>query len=390
MNVKERVLKYEEDLIAKRRYFHKHPEPSLEEFETCRTIVGELTAMGLEPRVIHGTGVVADIGDVSKSGKTVLLRADIDALRVPEDTGLPYTSENPGISHACGHDSHIAMNLTAARVLKEIDDAGELNGRVRVIFEPSEENAKGANGMIAAGVLEGVDTVYGTHSMADTDAGKFGVSAGAIMASADFFTITVRGKAAHGSTPHAAVDPIVTAAAIINELYVAFAREYPATETVVLSFCQINGGNADNAIPEVVKIGGTTRAFNESIRQSYPETMERVIKRVAEAFRAEGELDYRWGSPVVVNDPAAAARARAAITANFGEDAVQEYTPVMLGEDFGEYEKHVPGVFVILGIRNEEVGAVWPQHSNHFRMDESVLINGVVAAVQYAVDFLNE
>ncbi|MBQ9827993.1 MAG: amidohydrolase [Lachnospiraceae bacterium] len=390
MKVMEYARKYADYSVEQRRYFHRHPEPSQEEFGTCRAIVKELEAMGLKPQVIHTSGVTVDIGDGSKSGKTVLLRADIDALRVPEETGEEFASENPGVSHACGHDGHIAMNLTAARILKDMDDAGELNGRVRLIFEPGEENARGANGMIAAGVLEGVDLAYGTHIWSSVESGYFGVTTGPVMASADFFTVTVKGRAVHGAEPQNGIDPIPAAAAIISELYTVFSREYSSSETVVLSICQMTGGNTDNAIPEIVTMGGTTRAFNEDIRQSFPGTIERVIKGVAAAHRAEAELDYRWGSPVVVNDAGAAEKARKAISANFGEDAVTDFRPIMVGDDYGEYIMRVPGVYVFLGIRNEECGAVWPQHSNHYRIDESALIKGAAAAVQYAVDFLNE
>lgn len=387
MLVKDIGMAYSDYVVGLRRKFHRFPEPSLEEHQTCRMICEELRAMGLEPRIVHNTGVVADIGDVSRSGKTVLLRADIDALRVKEDTGEAFSSEHEGVMHACGHDAHIAMNLTAAKLLTEMQD--QLPGRVRVIFEPAEENAKGAPGMIQAGVMEGVSTVYGTHVWSTLQAGRFGISGGPVMASADFFTITVRGKAVHGSEPQNGVDTIAVAAAIINELYVAFAREYPAKEPVVLSFCQIAGGNTDNAIPEVVKIGGTTRSFNRELRSTYPDTMNRVIRHVAEAFRAEAELDYRWGSAPVINDDASAERAKRAVAANFGEEAVMRFEPIMGGDDFSEYEAIAPGVYVFLGVGNPETGAIWPQHSNHYRIDESTLIKGAIAAVQYAVDYLN-
>lgn len=387
MRVKEIGMEYSDYVIAMRRKFHRCPEPSLEEYETCRMICEELTAMGLEPRVVHGTGVTADIGRPAGEGRTVLLRADIDALRVAEDTGEAFSSENPGLMHACGHDAHIAMNLTAAKILAGMQD--QLNGCVRVIFEPSEENAKGSVGMIAAGVMDHVDTVYGMHVWSNVESGKFGVSGGPVMASADFFTITVKGKAVHGSEPQNGVDPIAAAAAIINELYVAFVREYPAKEQVVLSFCQIAGGNTDNAIPETVTIGGTTRAFSREIRATYPETMERVIRHTAEALRAEAELDYHWGSAPVINDDAAAECARKAIARNFGAEAVIPFEPIMGGDDFAEYESMRPGVYVFLGVRNEAIGANWPQHSNHYRMDESALIKGAVSAVQYALDYIS-
>ncbi len=388
MLIRDIAGKYQEYVIEMRRKFHRCPETALKETKTCRMICEELREMGLEPKVIHGTGVMADIGDRSRSGRTVCIRADIDALQVAEETGAEYASENPGYMHACGHDAHIAMNLGCARILCEIQD--DLNGSVRLIFEPAEEIAKGALGMIAEGALDEVDTIYGTHVWGDVPAGMFSAEAGPRMASADFFTIRVKGKSVHGSLPHKGIDPIAAAAAIINNLQAAFHREIPAIEPAVLSFCQIHGGNTDNAIPEEVSIGGTTRAFSREIRESFPGIMERVIRETAKAFRAEAVLDYRFGSSPVSNDTVCSRRALRAIAKNYGEEAVTLQKPTMGGENFSEYQDVVPGVFVFLGIRNEELGAIYPNHSSHFSMDESVLIRGCVAAVQYAVDFLND
>lgn len=380
--------KYQDYVIQMRRKFHRCPEVALKETKTCRMICEELEQMGLAPRVIYGTGVMVDIGDRSRSGRTVCIRADIDALQVAEETGAEYASENPGYMHACGHDAHIAMNLGCARILCDIEK--ELNGRVRLIFEPAEEIAKGALGMIAAGAMDQVDTVYGTHVWGNVSAGVFSAEAGPRMASADFFTIRVKGKSVHGSLPHKGIDPVAVAAAIISQLQVVFQREMDASEPTVLSFCQIHGGNTDNAIPEEVTIGGTTRAFSEEVRRSFPEIMERVIRDTARSFRAEAFLDYRFGSSPVSNDPECSRRAMEAITKNYGPQALTTQKPTMGGENFSEYQALVPGVFVFLGIQNEELGAVYPNHSSRFSMDERVLIRGSVAAVQYAVDYLGE
>ncbi len=380
--------KYQDYVIRMRRKFHRCPEVALKETKTCRMICEELEQMGLAPRVIYGTGVMVDIGDRSRSGRTVCIRADIDALQVAEETGAEYASENPGYMHACGHDAHIAMNLGCARILCDIEK--ELNGSVRLIFEPAEEIAKGALGMIAAGAMDQVDTVYGTHVWGNVPAGVFSAEAGPRMASADFFTIRVKGKSVHGSLPHKGIDPVAAAAAIIGQLQVVFQREMDASEPTVLSFCQIHGGNTDNAIPEEVTIGGTTRAFSEEVRRSFPEIMERVIRDTARSFRAEAFLDYRFGSSPVSNDPECSRRAMEAITKNYGPQALTTQKPTMGGENFSEYQALVPGVFVFLGIQNEELGAVYPNHSSRFSMDERVLIRGSVAAVQYVVDYLGE
>ncbi len=388
VKVKEITEKYRDYVTDLRRKFHRYPELALNETHTCEMICEELGSMGLSPQVVFGTGVVVDIGERARSGKTVLIRSDIDALPIEEETGAPFASLNKGCMHACGHDAHIAMNLCCAKVLTEIQD--QLNGSVRLIFQPAEEVAKGAAGMIGSGVLENVDTVYGTHVWGDIEAGKFSVEAGPRMASADFFTITVKGKGTHGSLPHEGIDPIAAAAAIINNVQVAVHREIAATEPVVVSFCQIHGGNADNAIPDTVMIGGTTRTFSDAVRRDFPVIIGRVAEETAKAFRAEAELDYRRGSSPVYNDAFSSALAKKAVTENYGEEALVEYGPIMSGEDFAEYQAVVPGVFVFLGVRNEECRAVYANHSSHFAMDESVLIMGVTAAVQYALDFLEE
>ena len=377
---------YEPYVIEMRRKFHQYPEVSRQEVNTCRMICEELAGMGLSPRVVCETGVLVDIGDKSRSGRMAAIRTDIDALQVEEETGAPYASRIEGMMHACGHDAHIAMALASARILKDMEE--QLPGGVRILFEPAEEVADGAFRMMDAGALDGVDTIYGTHVWAGIPAGTFSAQAGPRMASADFFTITVKGRSSHGSLPQNGVDPIVAAAAIIQNIQVALHREIPATEPSVVSFCQIHGGNTDNAIPDTVTIGGTGRAFSPEVRKAIPEIMERVLTGTAAAYRAEASLDYRWGSSALINDPEAARRAQKAIAENFGAEALKEFPATTGGEDFAEYLGVVPGVFVFLGIENKELGAVYPNHSSHFTIDESALIKGAAAAVQYCLDYL--
>ena len=388
MVLKELEERYSAYAIQLRRRFHRCPEPALEEKRTCAMIFEELRDMGLSPKVVCGTGVLAEIGDLSRGNRTVCIRADIDALRVTEETGVDYASENPGFMHACGHDTHIAMALTCARILTDMQD--QLKGRVRMIFEPAEEISRGAVPMIQAGALEQADTVCGLHVWSGLPAGVFSAQAGSRMASADFFTITIHGKGTHGSLPHKGIDSVAAAAAVIQNLQLVFSREFPATDTALISFCQIHGGNTDNAIPETVTIGGTTRAFDPAIRDRFQEVMERVIAHTAEAFGARGELDYRWGSPPMINDERAARRAALAVEKNYGREALAEFPHTTGGEDFAEYQAVVPGVFLFLGIDNEAAGAVYPNHSSHFNVDESVLIRGAITEAQYALDFLEE
>lgn len=382
--------KYSDYVIEQRRKFHMYPERSLQEYKTCEMICEELKAIGLEPRVVCNTGVIVDIGDKSRTGKTACIRADIDALAVPEETGAEYASKNEGMMHACGHDAHTAMAICAAKILKELEDTEGLAGSVRIIFEPAEECARGANPMIAAGALDGVDTIYGTHVWGAIPAGLFSAEAGSRMASADFFTITIHGSGTHGSTPHTGVDPIAAAAALIQNMQSVFARRFNPIETALISFCQIHGGAADNAIPDTVTIGGTTRAFSLEVQEQFPIIMKEVIDDTTAMFGATGELDYRWGNPPMINDEWASEHAIKAVTKNFGSEVITTFPHTTGGEDFAEYQKIVPGVFVFLGVRNEEIGAIYPNHNSKFAMDESVLIQGSTAAVQYCIDFLKE
>lgn len=389
MQIKEKAFHYSEYAKELRRRFHQYPEEGRKEYITSRMIQEELRNMGIIPQVLCETGIIADIGEGS-FGHIACIRSDMDGLQVTEETGLPYASKHPGYMHACGHDAHIAMALTAARILKDLEQEGQLPGMVRILFEPGEENSNGALDMIHAGALEGVGTIYGTHVWAGIPSGQFSAEKGPRMASTDFFTITVLGKSTHGSLPHKGVDPIMTAASIMQNMQVAFDREFPATETALVSFCQIHGGNTNNAIPDQVTIGGTTRAFLPGIREQIPVVMERVIQDTAHMFRAEAKLEYGVGCSSVINDDQAARRASLAIEKNFGQSALATYPATTGGEDFSEYQKLVPGVFVFLGIDDKELGAVYPNHNSRFHFDEEILWKGAAAEVQFCVDYLEE
>lgn len=387
MIIKEKAELYKKYVIELRRRFHQYPEEGRKEYVTSRMICEELEAMGVKPQILCETGIIADIGDESAGRSTVCIRSDMDGLQVTEETGVSYASKQEGFMHACGHDAHIAMALTAARILKDVEGQGQLKGRVRILFEPGEENSDGALDMIRAGALEGVDTIYGTHIWAGIPSGLFSAEAGPRMASTDFFTIRIFGRSTHGSLPHKGVDPIMTAASIMQNIQVAFDREFPATETALVSFCQIHGGNTNNAIPDQVTIGGTTRAFLPEIREQIPRVMKRVIQDTAHMFRAEATLEYGVGCPSVINEEGASRRAFQAIVKNFGQEALTTYPATTGGEDFSEYQKVVPGVFVFLGIDDKELGAVYPNHNSRFTFDEGILWKGAAAAVQYCVDY---
>nr|WP_157885439.1 amidohydrolase [Ndongobacter massiliensis] len=376
---------YSEYVISKRREFHKMPEISLQEYETSKKVVAELKEIGIEGRIVSDTGVLAEIQG-EKPGKCVALRADMDALAVTEQTGLPFASENEGVMHACGHDNHMAMLLGAAKILYAIRD--EIPGTVRLIFEPAEEVAKGAKKMIAAGAMEGVDSIFGIHVWSDIPAGKISVQEGPIMASADFYTIDIVGKSCHGSKPDQGVDAIVAGAALVNNLQSIVSREINPLEPVVVSIGEFHAGEQSNVLAGKAHLSGTTRTFNDEIRERLPQVMQRIVQHTGETFRAEMKLNYTMGSSVVINDPLGTRVAQSAVRAVLGEEAFYHYEKTPGGENFSEYLHEAPGCFALLGVRNEDCHAIYPQHSCYYNVDESVLIQGSMIEAQYAINFL--
>jgi amidohydrolase len=377
------IAKYRDEIILNRREFHRIPEPSGKEFKTSALIRKKLLGMGLKPQAIAGTGLVAEIAG-AQPGKTVALRADIDALPLVEKTGAAYCSQHEGFMHACGHDAHIAILLGAARMLLELKE--ELRGRVRLIFQPAEENSAGARAMIAEGVLNGVDTIFGLHVWSGLDAGKISVEAGARMASADFWYIDIKGKGGHGGMPHDGVDALVAGAALVSSLQTLVSREISPLDPAVLSIGEFRAGTLPNIIADSAYLSGTSRAFSSAVREQIPAAIKRIAEHTAAAYRAEIKLRYDFGSPALENDPACSDIAARAVKKIMGEDALTLMEKTMSGEDFADYQQVVPGVFAFLGIRNGEQGA-YPQHSSFYTIDESVLPQGAALAVQYALDF---
>jgi amidohydrolase len=387
MNILENAKKYEDYIIGLRREFHRIPEESLKEFKTCQKIQDKLKEMGLEPVVMAGTGVVAEIGG-ARPGRTVALRADIDGLVVTEETSAPFASEHEGFMHACGHDAHIAMLLGAARVL--LDRREELQGSVRLIFQPGEEGFLGSILMIEEGVLDGAASIFGVHIWSELAAGKVSVESGPRMASADGFRILVHGKGSHGAMPEKGVDAIVAGAAIVSALQTLVSRELPPQEPVVVTVGEFKAGAQWNVLAEEALLGGTVRTFNEEIHDKIPGLIERVARNTAAAFRAEITFDYNKVNRVTINDPACSTIAARAAVEALGREALTEMPKTVTSEDFSEYQRIVPGVFAFLGTQNEAAGAVWPQHSPRYTIDESVLVKGAALEAQYALTFLSE
>lgn len=388
--------KIEPYVVEQRRTFHVHPELSSQEFATTDAIAAELDALGVSYERPIETGLIATIygkapDAYSSNGeprRRIALRADIDALPVQEQTGADYASQNEGVMHACGHDCHIAMMLGAIRLLNDL--RSELRGEVRVIFQPAEEISIGSRKMIAAGALEGVDTIYGAHIWSEVEAGTISAEAGPRMANTDWFRVDISGSSAHGAMPHKGVDAIVVGAAIIEALQVVVSRDVSPFEPVVLTIGEFHGGVARNVMAGTAYLTGTVRSFNPEVREYLQERMGAMIDRVAKSYGATAKFEWTPGNAALINNAECAARAQHSVVTVLGEDALAHYEGTLSGEDFSEYLHLVPGVFVFIGARNPEVGAQYPQHSCYYEVDESVLIKGSMVAAQYAYDFLSE
>ena len=315
----------------------------------------------------------------------ILLRADIDALEVTEETGVDYASENPGFMHACGHDAHIAMLLTAAKIL--MDHRDELHGTVRLAFQPGEESGTGADAMIQDGVLDGVEKVYGQHIWAEIDAGKFACIDGPMMAACDKFIIDVRGRGGHGAMPHKCVDAVTCTAAIINNLQMLVSRESDPMVPVVLTVGMIGGGTRWNVVAERAHLEGTTRYLAPEMQQKFPEMMRRVVEETARTFRCEADLNYIILDPLINNDPALAAIARAAADEILGEGAAFDFQKTMTSEDFGFFMQKIPCAYGLVGMRDEASGAVHGHHSGKFTVNEAAMIKGAMIYADVAMRF---
>ena len=436
--VQELAARIEPYLIEKRRFFHAHPELSGEEVNTTAAIAQELDAMGIDyalpndfipgpaPAQYTESENLASLKEAGKAfvrqdveaqgGSTIssqsglivtirgeapdaydeqgrprhriVLRSDIDALPILEQTGASYASKNEGVMHACGHDCHIAMMLGAIRLLNELRE--QLRGEVRIIFQPAEEISIGSRRMIAAGALDGVETIYGAHIWSEVEAGTVSIESGPRMANTDWFRVDISGSSAHGAMPHKGVDAIVVGAAIIEALQVVVSRDVSPFDPVVLTIGEFHGGVARNVMAGTSYLTGTVRSFDPKVREFLRERMEFMVHHVARSYSAKADFEWQSGNSALINDKKCAKRAIKSAVKVLGEDALAKYEGTLSGEDFSEYLRVVLGVFVFVGGKNPEKGADHPQHSCYYEVDESVLVSGAKLAAQYAFDFLNE
>lgn len=388
MNVKELAKEQESYVIQCRHYLHSHPELSTKEVNTTRFIKEELEKMGVEVQEFEGiTGCVGTIkGD--KPGKTVMLRADIDALPITESPGKSYCSLNPGVMHACGHDCHTSMLLGAAKILSAHRD--EIHGTVKLIFQMAEEIGRKSEEYVKRGALEGVDAIFGMHIWSAVPAGKVNFESGERMACSDRFTIKIHGKSSHGSAPHEGKDAIIAGAAAIQALQTIPSRINNPFNALVVTVGIFNGGTKENIIADQAELTGTVRAFNREFRNSMPEVIKSVVEPVVKGYGCSAEVDYYFGPSPLINDHEDLVQiARGAASKEMGEDALIPLKKMTGAEDFSVYMETVPGVFGYLGCRNEEKGIIAAHHHPAFDVDEDVLYHGTGIYVQFALDYLN-
>lgn len=386
MNIKQLAEKYNDYIIEQRRFFHTIPELSFEEVETTKALKERLEAMGIPVTTFPDyNGLVGHIKG-GKPGKTVMLRADIDALPVEEHTDEPFKSTN-GKMHACGHDCHMAMLLGAAKILLEVRD--ELEGDVELLFQSAEESCYGARYYVEHGVLDGVDAIFGMHIWGTLQSPLINVEGGGRMASCDNFKITVKGTSAHGSAPHLGHDAVVAAASVIMNLQTFVSRVNDPLNTLVVSVGTVKGGQRFNIIANEVVMEGTVRTYSRELRATIDKQLEKIIRCTAEALGCEAELEYeRFPGPVINDHPEINEIVRAAAVKLYGEEGLTTMPKLTGSEDFAMLMEKVPGFYGFIGCINKDIGAVYSNHSDKFKVDESVLHRGAALYAQFAADFL--
>ncbi len=389
MDIKQRIKslakKYSDDIIQLRRTIHQNPELSFKEYETSNLILKKLSDLKLKKvSRISETGVVAVLND--KKNKCVGLRADLDALPILEQTGLPFASKNQGVMHACGHDAHASMLYGAAMILSDIQN--EINGNVKFIFQPAEEkNPGGASILIKDGVLENpkVNAIFGQHIVSDKPAGSLGFYPGVMMASQDELYITIIGKSGHGAKPHTTIDPIVIASQVILALQTIVSRNASPYDPLVITIGKIEGGSATNIIAPEVKLSGTIRTLNEALRKKCLKLIDRTLKGITSAAGSKYKFEISPGYPELLNDEHETLFARETAIEFSGRKNVFEAERFMGAEDFAFYLKKIPGSFYRIGIGNTT-----DIHTSTINPDESALAQGAGFMAYLAYRYLNK
>lgn len=367
-----------EQIIQYRKDLHRHPETAFEEQKTTGYIKRQLREMKIPYTSLNPTGAVAEVGEGSR---VIALRADIDALQVNEETGCPFASENPGYMHACGHDGHMAVLLGTAKILKKYEK--QLKKKILLVFQPAEETAQGANMVLESGLLDRAEEIFGLHIFSGIEAGKISLEAGPRMAATDWFSIDISGKAGHAGKPHLCTDATVIAAATVMNLQTVVSRNIDPLDSAVVTVGRMVSGTARNVVSGHARLEGTVRTFSEETEQMVKERVIEIACSTARQFGGEAFVDYPPSShPPLVNGPEAVERAKRGAKKVFSEDDFVHVPPMMLGEDYSNYLKTIPGAFAFVGGGAEQ----FPNHHSRFDMDERALSSGVKLMLAYAME----
>ena len=386
-NLKTQIARIAPDMVKVRRTIHQNPEIALKEFDTSALIRKLLKQAGIPAlKPFLETDVVAMVKG-KKPGKNVTLRADIDALPLLEKTGLPYASKRKGTMHACGHDGHTAMLLGAALLLNRLRD--QLSGSVRFVFQPGEEIVAAGKQLVDKGALQNPrpDAVFAVHAWAGMPLGAVASKPGALLAASDFFTVEVKGKGAHGSRPEDSIDPILTAARIVDALQSVVSREVSSLEPVVVSVCRISGGTNGNVIPDSTEIEGTTRYLRPELKQKIESSIRRIVKGVCDSMGAS--FSFKYDSPYIptINDDRMVALGKTVALRVLGPGKWFDLTsPSMGAEDFSYYIRKYPGAMFRLGMGEKSASL----HNSHFDFNDKAIVSGILFLVSLALEVLRE
>jgi len=385
--IKESILSKEADMISFRRHLHAHPELSMEEFETTKKLAGKLDEFGISYRLTDPTGIIAEIHGANP-GKTVLLRADMDALSVQQLNDVDYKSEEEGKMHACGHDTHVSMLLNAAYALNQVKD--QFDGTVRLIFQPAEEIAEGAKLMVEQGAVEGVDNAFGIHIWSPGKSGVVSCPSGPSFAATDIITVDFKGSGGHAAQPHVNIDAAVMVSEYVSNIQSIVAREVDPMKSAVVTIGKIESGTRFNVIAENAHLEGTVRTFDPATRDKVEASIKNYADKIAEMYGGEATVEYKRLTEAVNNEERTANLVQQVSVDAFGEEGLDNEPPTMGGEDFGYYMTKIPGAFATVGAGNTEKGTTHPHHSGRFNVDEDALKTGAELYAQYAVAYLSQ
>jgi amidohydrolase len=379
-----------EEMSARRRDFHRHPELGFQEFRTSEIVARELNQLGFEVRTGVGKTGVVGLLEGDKPGPTVLMRFDMDALPIHEANATDYVSETPGVMHACGHDGHTAMGLAVAKMLMPL--RADMAGTLKFVFQPAEEGLGGAEAMVKDGVLSDPrpDRSLSMHVWNDFPLGWIAATTGACMAASERFVITLQGKGGHGASPYLAKDPVAAAAQIVTALQSIVARNVNAQESAVVSVTAINAGDAFNVIPDTAVLRGTIRTFNPAVRDLILRRVPEIVEGIARAMECPATLELRSVTAAVTNDAAMAAEVRSLAESMPGVTKVLDDSRTMGSEDMALMMDDIPGCYFFVGSANAERDLNYPHHHPRFDIDERVLVQGAALMAKAAAHYVLE